>query len=150
MYSPDDYEIISEVNSVTCITILSLIFGRKLASIDGSIHYVRGLLLLLYGLSWAFNLIACMLTSTNNGNFLSCVLTNFNCAVIYTSAKVVLYLYFIEKVIMITIIDNVALTRSIDSHHIRTKKLAFQITVVSHQFRPIVTQHCYHFSSNHL
>jgi hypothetical protein len=98
MYSPDQWEIIAEVNSVTCITIVSLIFGRKVASIDGPIHYVRGLLLLLYGLSWAFNLIACMLTSTNNGNFISCVLTNFNCAITYTASKIVLYLYFIEKV----------------------------------------------------
>ncbi|KAG2190424.1 hypothetical protein INT46_000128 [Mucor plumbeus] len=103
MYSPDQWEIIAEVNSVTCITIVSLIFGRKIASIDGPVHYVRGLLLLLYALCWAFNLIACMLTSTNNGNFISCVLTNFNCALIYTGAKAVLYLYFIEKVHIISV-----------------------------------------------
>lgn len=98
MYSPDQWEIIAEVNSVACITIVSLIFGRKVASIDGPIHYVRGLLLVLYGLSWAFNLIACMLTSTNNGNYISCVLTHYNCAIVYTASKIVLYLYFIEKV----------------------------------------------------
>jgi hypothetical protein len=98
MYSPDQWEILAEVNSVTCITIVSLIFGRKLASIDGPIHYVRALLLVLYGLSWAFDLIACMLTSTNNGNYISCVMTNFNTAIIYTIAKCVLYLFFIEKV----------------------------------------------------
>jgi hypothetical protein len=106
MYSPDQWEIIAEVNSVTCITIVSLIFGRKIASIDGPVHYVRGLLLLLYALCWAFNLIACMLTSTNNGNFISCVLTNFNCALIYTGAKAVLYLYFIEKVSLLNFYFN--------------------------------------------
>lgn len=100
MYSPDQWEILAEVNSVTCITIVSLIFGRKLASIDGPVHYVRGLLLVLYGVSWAFNLIACMLTSTNNGNFISCSLTYYNVAILYTASKVVLYLYFIEKVIL--------------------------------------------------
>jgi hypothetical protein len=98
MYSPDAYEILAEVNSVTCITVLSLIFGRKIASIDGPIHYVRGLLLALYGLSWVFNLIACMLTSTNNGNSISCILTVFNCTIIFTATKTALYLYFIEKV----------------------------------------------------
>lgn len=103
MYSPDQWEILAEVNSVACITIVSLIFGRKLASIDGPIHYVRGLLLVLYGFSWAFNLIACMLTSTNNGNFISCVLTHFNVAIIYTASKVALYLYFIEKIHIISV-----------------------------------------------
>ncbi|KAG1558890.1 hypothetical protein G6F46_007653 [Rhizopus delemar] len=103
MYSPDQWEILAEVNSVACITIVSLIFGRKLASIDGPIHYVRALLLILYGLSWAFNLIACMLTSTNNGNFISCVMTQFNVALIGTAAKVVLYLYFIEKAYIISV-----------------------------------------------
>jgi hypothetical protein len=98
MYSPDQWEILAEINSVACITIVSLIFGRKLASIDGPVQYVRGLLLLLYGLSWAFNLIACMLTSTNNGNYISCILTVFNCAIVYTASKITLYLYFIEKV----------------------------------------------------
>lgn len=98
MYSPDQWEIIAEVNSVACITVVSLIFGRKIAGIDGPIHYVRGLLLVLYGLSWAFNLIACMLTSTNNGNSISCLLTYYNCTIIYTGSKLVLYLYFIEKV----------------------------------------------------
>lgn len=94
------------MNSVACITIVSLIFGRKLASIDGPIHYVRALLLILYGLSWAFNLIACMLTSTNNGNFISCVMTQFNVALIGTATKVVLYLYFIEKVKQVTSIRS--------------------------------------------
>ncbi|KAI7903686.1 uncharacterized protein BX663DRAFT_507294 [Cokeromyces recurvatus] len=103
MYSPDQWEILSEISSVTCITILSLIFGRKIASIDGPIYYVRALLLLLYGFSWAFNLIACMLTSTNNGNFISCTLTNFNCNLVYSATKAILYLYFIEKIHIISV-----------------------------------------------
>ncbi|KAI8970853.1 hypothetical protein BDB01DRAFT_528294 [Pilobolus umbonatus] len=98
MYSPDQWEIVAEVNSVTCITILSLMFGRKVASIDGPVRYIRVLLLLLYGLAWAYNLIACMLTSTNNGNYISCVLTHFNGVFVNTATKIVLYLYFIEKI----------------------------------------------------
>lgn len=101
MYSPDQWEILAEVASVGCITLISLVFGRKLASIEGPIHYVQVLLLTLYGLAWAFNLIACMLTSTNNGNFISCVMTQFNVALIATAAKIVLFLYFTEKVMLV-------------------------------------------------
>ncbi|KAI9268793.1 hypothetical protein BY458DRAFT_456754 [Sporodiniella umbellata] len=103
MYTPDHWEILAEVNSVACITIISLIFGRKLASIEGPIHYARGLILFLYGLSWAFTLISCMLTSTNNGNFVSCVMTQFNVALIATSAKIALYLYFAEKAYILSV-----------------------------------------------
>jgi hypothetical protein len=98
MYSPDEYEILAEVCSVACITILSIIFGRKVASIEGRIYYIRALLLVLYGCSWAVALIGCMLTSTNNGNSISCSLSFFNISLIYTITKVVLYLYWIEKV----------------------------------------------------
>lgn len=100
MYSPDEYEILAEVCSVACITILSIIFGRKVASIEGRIYYIRALLLILYGCSWAVALIGCMLTSTNNGNSISCSLSFFNISLIYTITKIVLYLYWIEKVII--------------------------------------------------
>lgn len=98
MYQPDQWEILSEINSVACVTAISLIAGRKIAGVEGPVYYVRGLLLLLYTLTWAFDLIACMLVSTNNGNSISCVLMFFNCSVVYTSAKITLYLYFVEKV----------------------------------------------------
>ncbi|KAI7864919.1 hypothetical protein BDF14DRAFT_1875768 [Spinellus fusiger] len=103
MYSPDEWEIISEVSSVACITALSLIFGRKLASIDGPVLYIRTLLLSLYTITWAFNLISCMLISTNNGNSISCILALLNCTFLYTSTKVILCLYFIEKIYTMSI-----------------------------------------------
>ncbi|KAI8092554.1 uncharacterized protein BX664DRAFT_293678 [Halteromyces radiatus] len=103
MYSPDNYEIMSEIVMVACITALSLFFGRKIAGIEGPVRYVRGLLLLLYGLSWAFDMIACMSTSTNNGNFISCMIGFFNCVLLHTVTKVVLYLYFIEKAYIISV-----------------------------------------------
>src|SRR5437016_6210474 len=98
MYSPDHWEILAEINSVACITIVSLIFGRNLASLDGPMHYVRSLLLALYSLTWANDLVACMLSSTNNGNYISCVLSFVNGTIVFMAAKVVLLLYFIEKV----------------------------------------------------
>lgn len=98
MYSPDSQEIISEVISVACVTVISLLFGRKAASIERPVSYIRALLLALYGSTWVFNIIACMATSTNNGNYISCSLSLYNSIVVYCLAKVLLYLYFIEKV----------------------------------------------------
>ncbi|CAO3597351.1 unnamed protein product [Absidia cylindrospora] len=102
MYSPDEYEILAEVCSVSCITLLSIIFGRKVASIDGRMYYIRGLLLALYLCSWAVALIGCMLTSTNNGNTISCSIAFFNISLIYTITKIVLYLYWIEKLYIVS------------------------------------------------
>lgn len=98
MYKPDQWEILSEICSVACITAVSLIFGRKVAGIDGPVYYVRGLLMVLYSLAWAFDMIACMLVSTNNGNYISCILGFYNIVLIYMAAKVCLLLYFLEKV----------------------------------------------------
>ena len=98
MYSPDPLEIGSEIISVFCVSAMSLIFGRKVASNNSPACYSRTLLLTIYGLSWAFELIACMLTSTNDGNYISCSLGFFNIAIIYVATKIVLYLYFIERV----------------------------------------------------
>ncbi|KAI7849991.1 hypothetical protein BDC45DRAFT_447641 [Circinella umbellata] len=98
MYTPDDLEIVSEIISVACITAVSLLFGRKAASIERPVYYIRGLLLGLYTATWAFNIIACMATSTNNGNFVSCALSLYNCIIVYNIAKLFLYLYFIEKI----------------------------------------------------
>ncbi|KAI9490978.1 hypothetical protein BDB00DRAFT_522316 [Zychaea mexicana] len=111
MYVPDVYEILSEINSVACVTAISLILGRKVASIDGPIYYVRGLLLVMYSLTLAFDIIACMLVSTNNGNFVSCILGFFNCVLLYTFAKLALYLYFIEKIYILSL-PKVARLRS--------------------------------------
>lgn len=111
MYSPDSLEIIAEILMVTCITALSLVFGRKIASIEGPVRYIRGLLLLFYGLSWAFDLISCMSSSTNNGNYISCLVGFFNCVILHTVTKVVLYLYFTEKVKFMRPNSNSVITR---------------------------------------
>ncbi|ORX55589.1 hypothetical protein DM01DRAFT_1362583 [Hesseltinella vesiculosa] len=97
MYSPDEYEILAEACSVACISIISTLFGRKLTSYDNKFYYIRTLLLLLYTLSWIITLIGCMLTSTNNGNTVSCSFSFFNMSLIYTVTKILLYLYWTEK-----------------------------------------------------
>ncbi|KAI8061722.1 hypothetical protein BC940DRAFT_309923 [Gongronella butleri] len=102
MYSPDQYEILSEACSVACISIISTLFGRKLTSFDGKFYYIRTLLLLLYTMSWIITLIGCMLTSTNNGNSASCSFAFFNMSLIYTITKIILYLYWTEKLYLIS------------------------------------------------
>ncbi|ORX59414.1 hypothetical protein DM01DRAFT_1300702, partial [Hesseltinella vesiculosa] len=103
MYSPDLYEILSEIVSVSCVSILALIFGRKVASIDGPVRYVRGLLLALYTMGWFYMIIACMSTSTNNGNQMSCSIGFYNVVILHTAVKMVLYVYFIEKAYMLSV-----------------------------------------------
>ncbi|KAI9317251.1 hypothetical protein BX666DRAFT_1943832 [Dichotomocladium elegans] len=103
MYSPDTYETVAEVISVACVTVLALLFGRKVASIEKPVYYLRGLKLTIYGATWAFAIIACMANSTNNANMTSCRLSLYNWIVIYTSIKVSLYLYLIEKIYILSV-----------------------------------------------
>ncbi|CDS12065.1 hypothetical protein LRAMOSA04260 [Lichtheimia ramosa] len=103
MYTPDAYEIVAEVISVICVTIVSLLFGRKIASIERPLYYIRGLLLTLYSTMWTFDIITCMANSTNNGNYISCGVSIFNCIIVYTIVKIVLYLYFVEKIYIISV-----------------------------------------------
>ncbi|KAI7864570.1 hypothetical protein BDF14DRAFT_1884154 [Spinellus fusiger] len=97
MYYPDNAEIGAEVIGILCITILSTFFGLKYASIEGRTHYVRGLILALIAMSWVFDLIACMVSSANNGDYASCLTSFINCVVIYRIAKILLLLYFTEE-----------------------------------------------------
>lgn len=98
MYRPDQWEILSEINSVACVTAVSLIFGRKLAGVEGQVFYSRGIVLAYYVLTLVFVFIACMAVSTNNGNMLSCQLGFYNSVIVYSLAKILLYCYLIEKV----------------------------------------------------
>ncbi|KAK5815388.1 hypothetical protein F5H01DRAFT_256676, partial [Linnemannia elongata] len=76
-YQPEPVEILSLFISLLCITVMSLLFGRKTAGTRiGSINYPRGLVIMLYFLSWLFSVVAAML--------------------------VVIYLFLIERVYVVT------------------------------------------------
>lgn len=98
MYRPDQWEILSEINSVACVTAISLVFGRKIAGVEGPVYYARGIVLAYYTLAWVFVTIACMVVSTNNGNMVSCQLGYYNVVIIYSLSKVLMYCYLVEKV----------------------------------------------------
>lgn len=97
MFAPDKWEILSEVNSVFCITFVCFFLGRKLSSAQGPAHYARILVTSLFVVSWAFNLISTLLISTNNNNFTSCSLSIFMCITLYAMSKILIYLFLIEK-----------------------------------------------------
>ncbi|KAI9021543.1 hypothetical protein CLU79DRAFT_753759 [Phycomyces nitens] len=103
MYFPDNSEIVAEVISVLSITVLSTLFGLKCASIDGKILYSQKLVLAVIGICVGFDLIACMLTSTNNRNYVACLLSILHCTFIYTAGKIAVYLYFIEKIYILSV-----------------------------------------------
>ncbi|KAF9187826.1 hypothetical protein BGZ51_000998 [Haplosporangium sp. Z 767] len=103
IYKPDAIESVSLFISLVCISLMSLLFGRKTAGTKFStLNYARGLVVSLYLVSWLFSLMAAMLVQTNNFNLLSCQLSIFTCIVLYASSKVIIYLFLAERVYVVT------------------------------------------------
>lgn len=109
MFSPDKWEVLSEVNSVLCITIICFFLGRKFSSQQGPTHYARVLVLSLFSVSWAFNLISTLLVSTNNNNITSCTLSIFMCITLYALSKILIYLFLIEKASSVSLSKDVVI-----------------------------------------
>ncbi|KAG0319724.1 hypothetical protein BG000_003801 [Podila horticola] len=109
-YQPDAQESVSLFISLSCISIMALLFGRKTSATKiNSINYARGLVVALYLVSWMFSIIAAMLVQTNNFNALSCELSILSCIALYAMSKVIIYLFLMEKVYVVT---AVGVTRS--------------------------------------
>ncbi|KAF9439206.1 hypothetical protein BGZ76_008572 [Entomortierella beljakovae] len=108
-YKPDDVETASLFLSLACITTMSVLFGRKTSATTlSSINFARGLVIALYIVSWLFSFMAAMLAQTNNGNIVSCTVSNFVCIFLYAGSKVIIYLFLIERVYVVT---SVGVTR---------------------------------------
>ncbi|KAK3825219.1 MAG: hypothetical protein J3Q66DRAFT_327242 [Benniella sp.] len=91
--------IISLMVSLSSISLMSVLFGRKTAGTSiANINYARGLVIALYMVSWGFTTIAAVLTSTNPGNLTSCTISIFVCLSLYAASKIIIYLFLIEKV----------------------------------------------------
>ncbi|KAK3808602.1 MAG: hypothetical protein J3Q66DRAFT_355194 [Benniella sp.] len=102
-FIPDTSESVSLFVSLTCISIMSVLFGRKTAGTKlRSINYARGLVVALYIVSWLFSVMAAMLVQTNNYNLVSCELSIFTCIALYAGSKVIIYLFLIERVHIVT------------------------------------------------
>ncbi|KAF9941019.1 hypothetical protein BGZ67_006075 [Mortierella alpina] len=108
-YVPDPEETVALLISLTCITLMSVLFGRKTAGTKlSNINYARGLVISLYLVSWTFSFIATHLVQTNNYNNVSCTMSIYTCILLYAASKIIIYLFLMEKVYVVT---AVGLTR---------------------------------------
>ncbi|KAI8348594.1 hypothetical protein B0O80DRAFT_462661 [Mortierella sp. GBAus27b] len=86
---------------------MSVLFGRKTTGTKANtINYARGLVVVIYIVSWSFSLIAAMLVQTNNFNILSCTLSVYLCIILYALDKIVIYLFLMEKVYVVTAVGT--------------------------------------------
>ncbi|KAJ2955969.1 hypothetical protein NQZ79_g8130 [Umbelopsis isabellina] len=92
-------EILSQVVSLSCISVLSTLAGSK-TSTERLRHltYARLLILLIYAISWAFTTMSTLLVATNNYNQISCALSILTCDVFYAGSKILIYAWLIERV----------------------------------------------------
>ncbi|CAO3629575.1 unnamed protein product [Cunninghamella blakesleeana] len=96
---PDKIELALKLVGLTGVTILSTLFGIKTHGVEYKFLSLSKLLvILLYVCSWAFIFSGLPIISTNNGNFVSCMLANIGCDVFYTGTKLFIYSWLIEKV----------------------------------------------------
>lgn len=100
---PDAAELSAKVVSLLSFSVLAVLFGVKTYNVQFRyLTYSRWLVLTLYVLSWAFSVISMVLVSTNNGNFVSCLLSIMVCDVFYSGTKIVIYAWLIEKIYVVT------------------------------------------------
>lgn len=111
---PDSPEVISELVSLLCITVVSVLYGSKTFNMQyHELTYGLWLVVALYPTSWAFLANGLLLVSTNDGtpfktaqptrsklmivlfigNQISCFLSEVACNVFYASTKVIFYLW---------------------------------------------------------
>lgn len=89
-------EILSQFISLSCISVLSTLFGAK-TSTERVRHltYARLLVLFVYGASWAFTTASTILVATNNYNEISCTLSILTCDVFYAGSKILIYAWYV-------------------------------------------------------
>ncbi|KAI8343988.1 hypothetical protein BC941DRAFT_2273 [Chlamydoabsidia padenii] len=96
---PDGGEMASQIIALSAISTMCVLFGAKTYNVQYKyLSYSRWLVLLLYICSWAFTVSALILIATNNGNYLSCLLSELACDVFYSGTKILIYCWLIEKV----------------------------------------------------
>ncbi|KAI7882595.1 hypothetical protein K492DRAFT_176213 [Lichtheimia hyalospora FSU 10163] len=96
---PDWGELASKLVSLLSITIMTILFGIKTYNVQFQyLTYSRWLVLALYIMSWGFTCAATLFVSTNNENYLSCLLSELACDIFYSGTKIIIYCWLIEKV----------------------------------------------------
>ncbi|CAO3646676.1 unnamed protein product [Cunninghamella blakesleeana] len=96
---PEAGELVSQMIGLSGIAIVSTLFGIKTYNIQYRyLSYSKWLVILLYIFSWAFTFSGLHLVFTNNGNYISCLLSILACDVFYSGTKIIIYCWLIEKV----------------------------------------------------
>ncbi|KAI8064628.1 hypothetical protein BC940DRAFT_305544 [Gongronella butleri] len=96
---PDSGEIASQIIGLLSASGMCFLFGIKTYNVQYKyLSYSKWLVIILYMCSWAFTACGLILVSTNNGNYMSCLLSEFSCDVFYAGTKITIYLWLIEKV----------------------------------------------------
>ncbi|KAI9309515.1 hypothetical protein BJ944DRAFT_258375 [Cunninghamella echinulata] len=96
---PEPGELISQIIGLGGVTIMSVLFGIKTYNIQYRyLTYSKWLVLSLYFCSWAFTVSGLNLVFTNNGNYMSCLLSILACDIFYSGTKIIIYCWLIEKV----------------------------------------------------
>ncbi|KAI7859390.1 hypothetical protein BDC45DRAFT_214254 [Circinella umbellata] len=96
---PDGGELASKIVSLLSIGAMSVLFGIKTFNVQFKyLTYSRWLVLVLYIISWGFTCAGMLFVTTNNGNSLSCFLSEMACDIFYSATKIVIYMWLIEKV----------------------------------------------------
>ncbi|KAI8643101.1 hypothetical protein BD408DRAFT_442976 [Parasitella parasitica] len=104
---PDVLEIISELISLVCITVLATAIGSKTyGETFKTINYGRLMVIILYLSSWAFAFTSSVVVSTNNNNMTSCTLGMLSCDIFYAGSKIVVYAWLIERVYLVTAVKT--------------------------------------------
>ncbi|KAI8583959.1 hypothetical protein K450DRAFT_220797 [Umbelopsis ramanniana AG] len=112
-------EIFSQIISLICISVLSILFGAK-STIERLRHltYARLLVLLIYIASWAFTTASTILVATNNFNQISCTLSILTCDVFYAGSKILIYAWLIERIWVVEAVKTRRLKTPLYRFHI--------------------------------
>ncbi|KAI9244009.1 hypothetical protein BDA99DRAFT_529537 [Phascolomyces articulosus] len=96
---PDGGELASKIVSLISVGAMAMLFGIKTFNVQFKyLTYSRWLVLLLYIISWGFTCAGMLFVTTNNGNYLSCFLSEMACDIFYSATKIIIYMWLIEKV----------------------------------------------------
>ncbi|KAI9270752.1 hypothetical protein BDA99DRAFT_534860 [Phascolomyces articulosus] len=115
---PDTTELSSQLIALLSTTVMCLLFGIKTYNVDFRyLTYSRWLVIALYINSWAFTYTAIILASTNNGNSMSCLLSELACDVFYAGTKLTIYFWLVEKVWVVSAVRKARMkTKSYKFH----------------------------------
>ncbi|KAI8388569.1 uncharacterized protein BYT42DRAFT_560540 [Radiomyces spectabilis] len=96
---PDSVELLAQIIALLSVSVMSTLFGIKFLQMPlKQLSYSRWLIFILFVLSWAFTTMSFILMHTHNGNALACLLSEIACDLFYTSTKIVVYLWLVERV----------------------------------------------------